>query len=101
MWEELHRALLERLGTLGDRVVLGSDFPFDMGLDDPLATVTSCIFAPRCAYATAHSRAVRPELRATGFGIMNMVSVFIGGYATARSAMRAPVATPRANPCHL
>ena len=23
-----------------------------------------CLFAPRCAYATAHSRAVRPELRA-------------------------------------
>jgi len=22
-----------------------------------------CLFAPRCAYATAHSRAVRPELR--------------------------------------
>jgi len=25
---------------------------------------TGCLFAPRCAYATAHSRAVRPDLRA-------------------------------------
>jgi dipeptide transport system ATP-binding protein len=29
---------------------------------------TGCLFAPRCAYATAHSQTVRPELRAWGPG---------------------------------
>ena len=32
------RDLVEIVGS--DRVVLGSDFPFDMGLDDPVAFVT-------------------------------------------------------------
>ena len=32
------RHLVEAAG--GDRVLLGSDFPFDMGLDDPVAFVS-------------------------------------------------------------
>jgi dipeptide transport system ATP-binding protein len=29
-----------------------------------------CLFAPRCTYATAHSREVRPELRAWHGGLV-------------------------------
>jgi aminocarboxymuconate-semialdehyde decarboxylase len=37
---ELLEALVERVGV--ERVLLGSDFPFDMGVEDPVGHVHAC-----------------------------------------------------------
>lgn len=50
-------ALPERAAGEGRLATISGVVP---GLHD---RPTGCLFAPRCSYATAHSRAVRPELR--------------------------------------
>jgi aminocarboxymuconate-semialdehyde decarboxylase len=60
------RHLIERVGA--DRVVLGSDFPFDMGLDDPvglLDAVDGLVAEERAAVAGANAEAL---LSATAAG---------------------------------
>ncbi|AZG46225.1 amidohydrolase family protein [Gordonia insulae] len=48
------RALIETVGV--DRVVLGSDYPFDMGSDDPVHAVTSALADPaECADVLRHN----------------------------------------------
>ncbi|MET0543938.1 MAG: ABC transporter ATP-binding protein [Variovorax sp.] len=55
--EALLAALPERAAPEGRLATIAGVVP---GVHDRPA---GCLFAPRCAYATAHSRAVRPELR--------------------------------------
>jgi dipeptide transport system ATP-binding protein len=60
--EALLAALPERAAPEGRLATIAGVVP---GVHDRPA---GCLFAPRCSYATAHSRAVRPELRPIAAG---------------------------------
>ena len=55
--ETLLRALIEFAGS--DHVLLGSDYPFDMGLEDPAASVRALGLAPEDEKAVLGGNAVR------------------------------------------
>ena len=51
------RFIVEELGT--GRVVVGSDYPFDMGVADPVAFLAGAGLAPPVRDAIEHDNAVR------------------------------------------
>ncbi|RYX95544.1 MAG: ABC transporter ATP-binding protein [Comamonadaceae bacterium] len=83
--EALLAALPERSPADGRLATIPGVVP---GLHD---RPTGCLFAPRCAYATEHSRAVRPELREWQGGMVRCHYALGDPARAERIALDAPV----------